>query len=464
MALDKNKVIGSSLAAPNLFANPSRIDTFERKLESKDPFQMIDGSYKVFDNIPQNVDQITKLRSHRSGNKYIFKSVDGTEYLLSKFHKNSEFGSNKSSLNSQGKALADAGERATIASFYKEMKEPADTGEQLFVDHPDAFARWMPSFVQTKAAMEKVVGRGFETKFNVIHDSTDGGKFTKVINDFCKKIKMNKDSWNPSDIWLISKQKKRQVEDALEKIVVEHDGDVLAMIFNSAIYKFFEEKLLIPVSLKQITAKSYKIEYTNVPGTKVPMYDVEIRSFITDLKIGTKEIGGFTFTNKETGQPIRMQTKGYPFTSVSTQTEITTDGSQTGGRVGKVPAAIIEEVYVDNKFFRIKPVQYFSRDMSKTPTKQIDEWVNWYKTVVNHRSVSATIPAAKIKDHLVTLLKSFGGTKQEENIQAFKHKIQGLAMQYFFVINEKKLNTIITKYILGAKKINTKSGFFIKVY
>lgn len=456
----------ASLSAPNLFANVNRIDTMEAKMRSGDPFVMVDKSSVVFPASPENIGSLNTLRTHKNGNRYTFKSADGKDYPLSSFEKTREFGSSGGggSLNSMGKELADAGERATIRSFYKDLVEPEDTEEQLFIDNPDAFDRWSTSFVQTKLALDKVLGRGFQNKFEVIHDSTDGGIFTNAINAFCRKIGMNKDSWNPADIWLISKSDRTRVEQTLMNIVTENDGDILIGTFNYAVYKFFLDKMLVPVSLKQITSKTYKLEYTNVPGEEIPSFNVSIKNFVCNMKLDSKEIGAFTFTNKETGGTINMQTKGYPYSSMSTQTEITSDGSKSGGRVGKVPAAIVDKVYKDNGFFKIDPRSYFENKLEDTKQAQINEWVNWYAVVSKDNSVTASIPSNKIEEFIKTTLLEFGNPVNAGNINAFKHKIQGLAMQYFFVKNKKNLSNIITQYILGGKKINTKAGFFIKVY
>jgi uncharacterized protein YbgA (DUF1722 family) len=149
---------------------------------------------------------------------------------------------------------------------------------------------------------------------------------------------------------------------------------------------------------------------------------------------------------------------------MSTQTEITSDGSKSGGRVGKVPAAIVDKVYKDNGFFKIDPRSYFENKLEDTKQAQINEWVNWYAVVSKDNSVTASIPSNKIEEFIKTTLLEFGNPVNAGNINAFKHKIQGLAMQYFFVKNKKNLSNIITQYILGGKKINTKAGFFIKVY
>ena len=453
--------LGSPLSAPNLCNNPTRIDTFQNKLKNKDPFIMIDGSSVVFNDCSENIEQLNKIRKHKPRTSYVFKSINNEYFPLSDFLKNHEFGSNKS-INSQGKALADAGERATILSFYKELNIPEDTQEQLFIENPSAFERWRSTFINTKEAIEDILGKGFEFEYNVIHDSTSNGDFGCIISEFVKRIKINKDSWNPSDIWLISKRREGVVNNSLSDILANSKD--LIEDFNNKIYELFKLKYLIPVSLKQITSKKYNIEFSNEPGKEVISYNIDISSFITDLSPGTKEIGSFVFINRKTHKSIRMQTKGYPFASVSTQTEITSDGSETGGRIGKVPAGIIDSVYSDYGFFRIKPSSYFSDNIHNTPKEQINEWVKWYETVSQSNKTQEFLCSSSIEQYIINLLESFKCSSQHENIQAFKHKIQGLAMQYFFIKNQQNIGDIMTRFILGAKKIDSRSSFFVKVY
>lgn len=448
-----------AINAVNISSKIERLAAFEQKMFNREPFIMEDGTELVFPLTKHNLDEIERLKNHKLRATYKFEDINGALHALSKFTKTKEFGSNKS-LNSQGQALADAGERATILSFTKDLLTPEDTEELLFIENPNAFERWKNSFIQTKLGIESIIGKGFEKKYLMLHDATDTSNFNSIISKFTTKIKTNKDSWNPADTWLIMKSKQKEVQETLYKIVNEAEGNNLINRFNSAIYRLFKKKYLVPVSLKQVTSKSYNLDYNNTPGEEIPNYDVKISKFICNLKMDTVEIGSFNFINQATGAKITFQTKGYPHSSDSTQTEITSDGSDTGGRLGKVPAYIIKKVYDDNKFFKISPSKYFEKDLSKTNNKQIKEWVHWYNVIDNHNASETKIDASKIEDHIRKVIKNL----DKQNTKTFKHKIQGLAMQYFLIKNERDISSILTKYILGAKKINPDSGFFIKIY
>ena len=452
-------IVEAHLAAPNLFSHKDRLDNFEEKMRTREEFQMEDGTKLVFPLNQHNASEIERLRNYKKGDKFKFQDENGAFHLLSKFTKTSDLGGGGKTLNSEGKKLADAGERATLLYLVKDIETPEDTGEQLFIDNPKAFERWKQTFVLTKEALELIVSN--LKKYDIIHDSTDKGNFVNIINSFCLKIKKNKDSWNPADTWLIKKSARSEVEKTLYTILHSFEGNNLINRFNTAIYNFYTSKKLIPVSLKQITNSNYTIEYNNVPGTKIPFYDYEIDKFICNMKMDSVEIGIFSFTNKNTKKKLKMQTKGYPFSTDSTQTEITSDGTKTGGRLGKVPASIVKKVYEEYNFFKIVPSKYFAKDLSKTPKKQIKEWVKWYKKVQSEDSlVEASMTVEELEEYLPKLLRNISA----EDSKKLKHKVQGLAMQYFFITHKKDISTILTKFILGAKKINPDNGFFVKIY
>lgn len=175
-----------------------------------------------------------------------------------------------SSRNALGKALADAGELATVMSLTKDIVTPADTGQKIFIDDVDAFTAWIPTFKHTRTAIESIVGR--LNTYDILHDATDRSEFKDVIDSFCKKIKTPKDSWNPADIFIIKTNKKNHVISALKDIVDTYDvKEGLAQMFNNKIYEFYKEKLLYPISLKQLTSSKATIEYTNESQGEAPL-------------------------------------------------------------------------------------------------------------------------------------------------------------------------------------------------
>lgn len=419
---------------------------------------------KILDNKPTLNDL---LRVIKTGSKFnpIFELKDsGTKFKWSDIDKSPYSGMGGKSRNSLGKALSDAGELATVMSLTKEINSPKDTGQKLFENDVDAFNDWIITFKHTKEAIESFIG-GKMGDYVILHDATDKTEFKKIITDFCKKIKIPKDSWNPADIFLIRKRAQKQVINRLRGIVDNFSiQDGLVDIFNNELYRMFEKKLVYPISLKQLVSPKAKIEYNNKPGkSKIADYNIEIDHFNCNLSADGKEIGLFIFSNTDTKKKISMQVRGFPHGYGTAQTEITSDGTPTGGRLGKVPTYIIDRVFAEFGEERIKSIGFFGdkrMPFSKFDDKTKKEIFDWYKTVVKHPKAKDQNPL-KFEDfeQLIEASKNDG-----QVAAAMCQKIQGLKLMYIFVKHAKDVRLMMNKMINGAKKISSDNGFFIKVY
>ena len=367
------------------------------------------------------------------------------------------------SRNTLGKALANAGELATVMSLQKDIKTAKDTKQSIFVNNPDAFADWYNTFQLTKPAVKKIVGS--LNNFDIIHDATDQSEFGKTITLFLKKAKISKqDSWNPADIYIVNKSARVKIINALKKIVDTYDvSDGLVTMFNNKLYKLYEDKLMFPISLKQIIAEKANVDYTNVPGTiKVSDYNIKIEKFNCDLTTEGKEIGLFTFLNDDTKKKINLQVRGFPHSYGVAQTEITSDGTPSGGRLGKIPTKVVDSVMSQYKDARINSIRYFGtpKPFESFDENKIKETYKMYETVIKESKVSNQ-KSLSYKEYvkIINIAKS--------NMDIAKNmamKIQGLKIMHFFVKNKKDLSGIMNKMINGAKKISDSNGFFIKIY
>ena len=387
-------------------------------------------------------------------NSFKFTDIDKAPF--------SGMGGNKSR-NALGKALADAGELATVMSLRKDIKTAKDTKQSIFEKNPDAFSDWYKTFQLTKPAVVKIVGS--LTNYEIIHDATDKSDFTSTIDKFVSKANLSKkDSWNPADIFVINKSKRKSVTDDLKKIVETYDvSEGLINIFNDKIYKLYEKKIMYPISLKQITAEKANVDKNNIPGTvKAADYNIEIAKFNCNLTSEGKEIGLFTFNNKDTKKQINMQVRGFPHSYGVAQTEITSDGTPTGGRLGKVSTKVVDNIMGLYNDARINSIRYFGtpKPFSDFDEKKCKEVYGMYETVIKEPKVKneKNISYKEFKK-LIEVAKS-----KRSIAENMVMKIQGLKIMHFFVKNKKDLSTIMNKMINGAKKINPNNGFFIKIY
>ena len=367
------------------------------------------------------------------------------------------------SRNTLGKALADAGELATVMSLQKDIKTAKDTGQSIFENNPDAFDDWYNTFQLTKPAVKKIVGT--INSYDIIHDATDKSDFTKTITSFLKKAKIgNSNSWNPADIYVIKKSKRVNIIKEMKEIVETYDiSDGLVNMFNNKLYKLYTDGLLYPISLKQIISEKANVDYTNVPGAiKVANYDIQIAKFNCNLDIKGKEIGLFTFLNKDTKKQINLQVRGFPHSYGVAQTEITSDGTPSGGRLGKIPTKVVDSVMSQYKDARINSIRYFGtpKPFESFDKDKIKETYKMYETVIKESKVSNQ-KSLRYDEYvnIINLAKS-----NMEIAKTMAMKIQGLKIMHFFVKNKKDLSGIMNKMINGAKKISDSNGFFIKLY
>lgn len=368
-----------------------------------------------------------------------------------------------SSRNALGKKLADAGELATVLSLTKSIKKPEDTEQQIFMEDLIAFQDWKMTFDHTKKAVETVLLPKSISTFNLLHDATDRSDFKKVIDAFVSKARLKKDSWNPADVWIVNKTRFSSIVQELDQIVKDHDND-LVPVFNARMYDFYKKKLVYPISLKQLTSTPAKIEYTNIPGANaLKPYKIEINRFNCDLSTNGKEIGLFVFKNKDTGKDVSMQVRGFPHGYGIAQTEITSDGSISGGRVGKVPTGVVDRVMNEYGDARISSISFFgpsSSPFSEFNQARINEVWSWYQEVIS--SPKVTVNNKLTKKQFQSLIET--AKKDFAVSETMSIKIQGLKMMHFFIRNEKKISPIINMMIAGAKKISSDNGFFIKIY
>jgi hypothetical protein len=366
------------------------------------------------------------------------------------------------SRNVLGKQLSDAGELATVMSLRKDIKNARDTGQSIFVNNPEAFAAWYTTFQYTRPAVNKIVGS--LNNFDIIHDATDRSDFTNTITLFLRKAKLSKDSWNPADIYIINKTIRQKVTNDLKKIVETYEiSDGLVNMFNNKLYEFYKKKILYPISLKQLVTEKPSIDYANIPGTvNVEAYNIKISKFNCNLTTEGKEIGLFTFLNVDTRKQINLQVRGFPHSYGVAQTEITSDGTPSGGRLGKISTSIVDSVMAQYNDARINSIKYFGtpRPFENFDESKIRETYKMYETVIKNSKVSNQ-KFLKYNDYVKLINTSKSNVEIAKNMCM---KIQGLKIMHFFIKNEKNLSGIMNKMINGAKKISDANGFFIKIY
>ncbi len=399
----------------------------------------------------------------------------------------------KKNANSSGKALADAGERATIKSLQGvQFNSVQDTEEPLFINNPEWYSAWQNTFLLSRNALKGYIGFDPANAYKIIHDATPGDTVRDLIHNIVKLSKVAKDSWCPADVWIFKTHEcYSQIQSKLKTYLktcrenTEIKGINILVGLSNILGKYITDRVgmgeLIPVSLKQIktSAKCISIDARN---KKYPDYDCEIQHFNCDLNPHNgKEIGLFYFLNKKTNNKITMQVRGFPHGYTIAQTEITSDGSETGGRVGKVPTYTIDFLtgeepvdYLNNSRLidvpRINSIEYFGRAQKEEyfttfNNAKINEVYSWFEFIQKHPKVNV------VRYTKEEFIRDIEEAKHDPELAAnLCIKIQGLRMMKFFVINEinrKQLSHtsfIIQRMVMSALKMDKFCLPYVKLF
>ena len=223
--------------------------------------------------------------------------------------------------------------RCTLEDFksvrnHVETKESMEDIHEYLMENDD----WMKSSIRTANALYADV-RYRNTGFHWYH----GNKFVKAINDHWKVVNDNEEKpfadinkWTPADIWLCD----CSISSPLTTFEEYFAG------WNSLLMDLVNQKKLIGVSLKKVTASTARIERTNM-GEARPR-----KSFVS---CGANSMFGSIDTYFD-GQGFKMQMRDSSGKGNTWQGEITGgssfgDGAK-GGRVGGgVLDKILEAVY-----------------------------------------------------------------------------------------------------------------------
>lgn len=225
---------------------------------------------------------------------------------------------------------------------------------------------------------------------------------------------------------------------------------------NELMIQLYKDDCLYPISLKQIIGDG-NIEYSNLEKTTYN-HHFELNPLPCDFNINdtgefiTKEIGLFTAKNIDTNNNMNFQVRGFPHGFTTAQTEITSSGEETGGRVGKVPTREVDRILAEYNYSRIKSIKEFNN--FDWDSDEIEK----YTTMIKNVNGDSKFFMSNIDNWLIK-------TQTDAEFKAtLCIKLQGLIVANFLKINENNISNILTSFLLSAKKIGSDSGFFIKIY
>ena len=260
---------------------PNRADTFLKKIENDEEFELMDGSMIIIDK-EQSSDSIQKLKDKNFLN-LIFTDTSGNQIKLNQFKKTAEFGAGSGvgggSIDTRIMESAHC-YGCAIAYNILERKITKDDlvrenfDQVSFYIDVDASIEEIEEFLERKPlwyeSITKAVNKIYESFPNKNYKFHRGSEQVKKIYGAWQagkkeqELKLMDDKWNPSDIWLMS--------DKAEN----YDWSSNLELLNGQISNFFCNGDLIGVSLKMIGKKAEaKAEIYNGEGCEVFNYKYE---------------------------------------------------------------------------------------------------------------------------------------------------------------------------------------------
>jgi hypothetical protein len=251
--------------------------------------------------------------------------------------------------NAKETAKQENGSRVFFEHVIEKNKEPTD---KMMLGVYDGYSpEWKNTYRKQTEALKKYLGgnKGYEY-------SRDTGVMP-YIEDIAK-VQCGvsvKDRWNPMDIVLVKKNKKKVVEGTIKEIT-NIDGmskEAKLTLLNSYMRETLKNKVLVGVSLKAIskTKKTANAEVANAGGKSAPIeVDMVKGSLKCTLTLGKKK--PFLFDTGELGFDIETakggkihgQSRNFQYSKDRNlvQTDLTPKGKDAGAKLGKVSSVALD--------------------------------------------------------------------------------------------------------------------------
>ena len=366
-------------------------------------------------------------------------------------------------------------QESTSLLFFKNMIEkgklPNET--QIKRSYPEIDQSWRSSFKkQTDLLMDWWETIPQKNKYKYSH--TKG--FMKFIVDAIRRCGINKkDNWNPADVWLVDKNKEKEIQYNIRKILsdlkITQDKSIVIEKINTYMRKLFNDKDLIGISLKKTKAKTGKYKEYNTSDvqydfskSKIDLKNIQliwdlnkknkfqnVETYIDinfiDKKIIETRMG--LFGDKHAHYPIRIQLK------------VKNDRSA----LGRVPVDIIDNWLEKYGFSRKQIV----KNVIPTKNNSFEDIV--FETKRLFGEIIKSPMAKKINFGNINSLEDFSiildnlDVSKDEILRNLSIKLQSMYYIHFFIklSESNELDDFILDIFLSSQKIGKLNGPFLKI-
>lgn len=328
--------------------------------------------------------------------------------------------------------------------------------------YPEIDSDWIKTFyLQQKKMLEEFSNPQF-TEFNREYGFMD--YISKLVKNKFGIIK--KDSWDPADIWCIKNEKK--VISDINELLRENRLDTLNDL-NAVLRTYFDERVVVGISLKKISGSQAQYEEVNVKGNSFPsVKDLNYKVIFSKCNLDVKgdSRGNFNFATQdsrvdveafENGKKVlyKIQIKGTSTSGFSNLKWEPTVTSAASARLGKAPVDLVAKLMKEYKidFVNSNP-KYPKNDSEFIKKKQ--HYLQIFSTLKN--KVDLGIKSQKeFYDNfkLMFLIDPVIANSKLMQME-FLHSVINLS--------EEELNNFFTEIVFLAQKKGERFGPFGKLY
>lgn len=423
----------------------------------------------------------------------------------------------------------DKQEKASIATFYYAVAkgaslEPdadANLKNALMTIYPAMDAKWYATFLKQAKALIKWLGHTEGTKDNSYlyawydgtpeqipsNDTTTliNGVWDSFSNVTKRSFGSKKDSWNTVDVYMVKRNKEQDLKNRIKTLDEEFNipgisPEVYVGTVNALMARALKDKILIPISLKKVTASASEasLKETNVD---VGPDDLEVMEANIEDPLSTnfeifKRGGSIDFNTNSLTTNLNFTAGKYytPYfwetrmSGANQKTELkdrvmTPKGKLTKAeaQAGSIPVPLMRKLI--NDFGRHSIDSHLGNTFSNTDRTY---WKGIFKTLVEDRTIPKDFGAMKIMGNVKTtdefidlafdidamsvsdIRTLYKATKSDYSAK-LRQKLRQLIIIDTFIVAKKngKLADFIGQAYFRASKMNLSqadmSGPFIKI-
>lgn len=355
--------------------------------------------------------------------------------------------------------------RLFFESYVEKGKFPSKN--EVYNIYPLVNDLWMHTFEQQSIALKKYLGTNKQYKYY----RGDGIMETVESTALSFGVVRNKDAWNPSDVYLVKKDKEAAIAKELLKIKKQYTGSEGLDALNVYMRSLFANKQLIGVSLKRLgDLKSVAhVEETNAAATRVVKKETfALQSNITinldysGLEFTTREMSFKIVVEGETNGSVPAQIRGFPGQGEreTVQTELT---KFTGGaRLGKVPSNVIDSFF--GKYGRTRVKGSELPKVGAWTEEDIQRYIKLFNEINGDINWGSTV---RTTNQFESFLRDCINKERDSVTFAnnFSNKLQGMHYAAAMLAFKKQgvLGDFLKVLFYGAKKDLSTAGPFIKI-